>query len=147
MRNVQLTGRIAGFGAQYRAATDDKKAFAVAFINVSLDRKDETTGYTATFPMKLIANAWVADRLNGFQTNDYIVLEGVLEQEADWTNAEGEIVKGGVVVRVSKIDNWGTKESDNAAPAKATPAKASKPAPAKKPAGKPVPPRVSKATN
>lgn len=144
MRNVQLTGRIAGFGFLYKEAEGEKKSFATAFINVSLDRKDETTGYTATFPMKLLANAWIADRLNGFQTGDYIVLEGVLEQEADWTNSEGEIVKGGIVCRVNKIDNWGTKENTAttakpaAKPAKGAPAKPAakgKPAmPARKPA-------------
>lgn len=113
MRRTIISGRIANFGRHYIPAEGDKSAFAVAFVNVSMDRKDEETGYTETKPMKILANSWLADRLNNFEANDYIYLEGKLEVESDYTNNEGELVKGGWIVRVDYIDNWGSKQSSD----------------------------------
>ena len=52
MRNVQVSGRVANFGKVYKAAEGEKSAFCVVFLNMSLDRKDEASGYTATVPVK-----------------------------------------------------------------------------------------------
>ena len=142
MRRTIISGRIANFGRYYKPAEDDKSAFAVAFVNVSMDRKDEETGYTATLsflggsisetkPMKVIANAWLADRLNNFEANDTIYLEGKLEVESDYTNSEGELVKGGWIVRVDFIDNWGSKTSATATPPAKGATKATHAAPTK----------------
>ena len=106
MRRVVISGRIANFGRVFRGAEGDKGAFAVAFVNVSMDRKDEETGYTETKPMKVIGSNWVAERLNNFEANDPIYLEGRLEVENDYTNSEGELVKGGWIVRIDSRDNW-----------------------------------------
>lgn len=136
MRNVQVSGRIANFGKVYKAAEGEKSAFCVVFINMSLDRKDEATGYTATVPVKVTANGYWADRLNAFAPGEMVYLTGKLDKENDWTNQEGELVKGGLYVRCEMIDNWAAN-ADNAteAGAKATPAKpaAKKPAAGKKP--------------
>ena len=142
MRNVQVSGRIANFGKVFKAAEGDKSAFCVVFINMSLDRKDEATGYTATVPVKVTANGYWADRLNSFAPGEMVYLTGKLDKENDWTNNEGEIVKGGLYVRCEMIDNWAAN-ADNAEGASAKPAAkaAGKPAkPTAKAAGKPAKP-------
>ena len=142
MRNVQLSGRVANFGKVFKAAEGDKGAFCVVFLNMSLDRKDEETGYTATVPVKVIANGYWAERLNSFASGEMVYLTGKLDKDSDYTNAEGELVRGGLMVRADMIDNWAANSdatSATSAPAKAAPAKPGKPA---KPASrKPAPPK------
>ena len=142
MRNVQLSGRVANFGKVFKAAEGDKGAFCVVFLNMSLDRKDEETGYTATVPVKVIANGYWAERLNSFASGEMVYLTGKLDKDSDYTNAEGELVRGGLMVRADMIDNWAANSdaaSATTAPAKAAPAKPGKPA---KPASrKPAPPK------
>ena len=134
MRNVQVSGKVANFGRVYKAAEGEKSAFCVVFINMSLDRKDEATGYTATVPVKVTANGYWADRLNAFAAGEMVYLTGKLDKENDWTNNEGELVKGGLYVRCEMIDNWAAN-ADNAAAGANAGAKASpaKPAAGKKP--------------
>ena len=131
MRNVQMSGKVANFGKVYKEAEGDKSAFCVVFLNMSLDRKDEESGYTATVPVKVTANGYWAERLNSFQAGEMVYLTGKLDKENDWTNQEGELVKGGLYVRCEMIDNWAAN-SDNAANAKS--AAPAKPAQGKKPA-------------
>lgn len=137
MRNVQVSGRVANFGKVYKAAEGEKSAFCVVFLNMSLDRKDEETGYTATVPVKITANGYWADRLNSFAPGEMVYLTGKLDKENDWTNNEGELVKGGLYVRCEMIDNWAAN-ADNASTAAAS-NKPAKPA-AGKAAGKPAKP-------
>ena len=80
MRNVTMSGRIANFGKTFKAAEGDKSAFCVAFINMSLDRKDEETGYTATVPVKVLANGYWADRLNAFAAGEMVYLSVKLDK-------------------------------------------------------------------
>ena len=141
MRNVQISGRVANFGKVYKAAEGEKSAFCVVFLNMSLDRKDEESGYTATVPVKVTANGYWADRLNSFAPGEMVYLTGKLDKENDWTNQEGELVKGGLYVRCEMIDNWAAN-ADNAegASAKSAAKAAGKPAPAKPGAKKPAKP-------
>ena len=145
MRNVQLSGKVANFGKIYKAAEGEKGAFCVVFLNMSLDRKDEETGYTATVPVKVIANGYWADRLNSFAPGEMVYLTGKLDKDSDYTNADGELVRGGLMVRCDMIDNWAanSEATASAAPAKAAgkPAKPGKAAPAKPAARKPAPPK------
>ena len=134
MRNVTMSGRIANFGKVYKAAEGEKSAFCVVFLNMSLDRKDEETGYTATVPVKVTANGYWADRLNSFAPGEMVYLTGKLDKENDWTNQEGELVKGGLYVRCEMIDNWAAN-ADNASASTTASAKPAKPA-----AGKPAKP-------
>ena len=140
MRNVQVSGRVANFGKVYKAAEGEKSAFCVVFLNMSLDRKDEETGYTATVPVKVTANGYWADRLNSFAPGEMVYLTGKLDKENDWTNNEGELVKGGLYVRCEMIDNWAAN-ADNASTSTAS-TKPAKPAAGKpaKPTGKPARP-------
>ena len=142
MRNVQLSGRVANFGKVYKEAEGDKGAFCVVFLNMSLDRKDEESGYTATVPVKVTANGYWAERLNAFQAGEMVYLTGKLDKENDWTNQEGELVKGGLYVRCEMIDNWAA-ESNSEASAKPAAKAAGKPAKPGKPAaaGKKMPPK------
>lgn len=135
MRNVQMSGRVANFGKIFKAAEGDKSAFCVVFLNMSLDRKDEESGYTATVPVKVTANGYWAERLNSFAPGEMVYLTGKLDKENDWTNNEGELVKGGLYIRCEMIDNWAAN-ADNAAAGAATGAKKAptKPAAGKKPA-------------
>ena len=136
MRNVQMSGRVANFGKIFKAAEGDKSAFCVVFLNMSLDRKDEESGYTATVPVKVTANGYWAERLNSFAPGEMVYLTGKLDKENDWTNNEGELVKGGLYIRCEMIDNWAAN-ADNAAAGATAGAKAgAKAAPAKPAAGK-----------
>lgn len=139
MRNVQVSGRVANFGKVYKAAEGEKSAFCVVFLNMSLDRKDEATGYTATVPVKVTANGYWADRLNSFAPGEMVYLTGKLDKENDWTNNEGELVKGGLYIRCEMIDNWAAN-ADNAEGAKPAAKAAGKPAPAKPGTKKPTKP-------
>lgn len=132
MRNIQMSGRVANFGKIFKAAEGDKSAFCVVFLNMSLDRKDEESGYTATVPVKVTANGYWAERLNSFASGEMVYLTGKLDKENDWTNNEGELVKGGLYVRCEMIDNWAAN-ADNATASASAGAKA---APAKPAAGK-----------
>ena len=130
MRNVTMSGRIANFGKVFKAAEGEKGAFCVVFLNMSLDRKDEATGYTATVPVKVTASGYWADRLNAFEPGEMVYLTGKLDKENDWTNNEGELVKGGLYIRCEMIDNWAanndnveSKAKTAAKPATGNPAK------------------------
>ena len=141
MRNVQLSGRVANFGKVYKEAEGEKGAFCVVFLNMSLDRKDEETGYTATVPVKVIAGGYWAERLNSFAPGEMVYLTGKLDKDSDYTNAEGELVRGGLMVRCEMIDNWAA-ESNSEASAKPAAKAAGKPAkPGKPAAGKKMPPK------
>ena len=141
MRNVQLSGRVANFGKVYKEAEGEKGAFCVVFLNMSLDRKDEATGYTATVPVKVIAGGYWAERLNSFAPGEMVYLTGKLDKDSDYTNAEGELVRGGLMVRCEMIDNWAAN-SDTASTASAPAKAAGKPAKPAKPASrKPAPPK------
>ena len=142
MRNIQLSGKVANFGKVFKAAEGDKGAFCVVFLNMSLDRKDEETGYTATVPVKVIANGYWAERLNSFASGEMVYLTGKLDKDSDYTNADGELVRGGLMVRADFIDNWAAN-SESTSTASAAPAKtAGKPAKPAKPASrKPAPPK------
>lgn len=135
MRNVQMSGRVANFGKIFKAAEGDKSAFCVVFLNMSLDRKDEESGYTATVPVKVTANGYWAERLNSFAPGEMVYLTGKLDKENDWTNNEGELVKGGLYIRCEMIDNWAANADNAAAAGAATGAKKAptKPAAGKKP--------------
>ena len=141
MRNVQISGRVANFGKVYKEAEGEKGAFCVVFLNMSLDRKDEESGYTATVPVKVIAGGYWAERLNSFASGEMVYLTGKLDKDSDYTNAEGELVRGGLMVRADFIDNWAAN-SDTVSTASASTKVAGKPAKPAKPASrKPAPPK------
>lgn len=133
---TSLNGRIANFGRLYKEAEGEKKSFAVAFVNVDLGVKDPETGYYQSVPVKVVANGFAADKLNQFEANEFICISNAqLSKDQDYTNADGELVKGQLMFRVIEIANWpanyassnnaegGAKKAPAKAPAKAAPAK------------------------
>jgi hypothetical protein len=140
---TSLNGKKAGFGEIYKEAEGDKKSFAVIFMNVELGYKDEATGYQATVPVKIIASGHAADRLHAFENNEFICIDNAqLSKDSDYTNADGELVKGGIVFRAISIANWPANYNANKPASAAAPTKAPSKAPSKAPAkGKPSMPK------
>jgi hypothetical protein len=68
-----------------------------------------------------------------------VYLTGKLDKDSDYTNAEGELVRGGLMVRCEMIDNWAA-DSNSEASAKPAAKAAGKPAPGKPAAKKPAKP-------
>lgn len=149
MRNVSLAGRVKPFGAFYKAGEEKGKgAFATAVVGINLETKDEETGYWKEGLMKIKAFGWTAERLHdSFQTGDYIVFSGRLEMGEDYTDKEGNLVKGTWEVFADRIDNYGTKEGDNSTPAAEAPKAPGKPTPkvAPKTPSAPAAPKMPKA--
>ena len=148
MRNVNVSGKLAGFGKTYKEGEEAKRNFCVAFLNVSLDKKDETTGYMQTTPVKVMCFGFNADKLNQFEVGEMVYVSGKLDIEQDYTNPEtGELVKGRLFIMVDQIDNWPANYNSNKPATAAAPTKAPAKAPSKAPAkGKPaVPPRPARA--
>jgi hypothetical protein len=133
---TSLNGRIANFGRIYKEAEGDKKAFAVAFVNVDLGVKDPETGYYQSVPVKVVANGFAAEKLNQFEANEFICISNAqLSKDQDYTNAEGELVKGQLMFRVLEIANWPANYSANNSNTETKTAPAKKAAPAKTNAG------------
>jgi hypothetical protein len=129
---TSLNGRIANFGRIYKEAEGDKKAFAVAFVNVDLGVKDPETGYYQSVPVKVVANGFAAEKLNQFEANEFICISNAqLSKDQDYTNAEGELVKGQLMFRVLEIANWPANYSANNSNTETKTAPAKKAAPAK----------------
>ena len=146
MRNVNVSGKLAGFGKTYKEGEEAKRNFCVAFLNVSLDKKDEATGYMQTTPVKVMCFGFNADKLNQFEVGEMVYVSGKLDIEQDYTNPEtGELVKGRLFIMVDQIDNWpanynANNKAANNAPAKPAAGKPTK-GPAKPAAKKPAMPK------
>ena len=147
MRNVNVSGKLAGFGKTYKEGEEAKRNFCVAFLNVSLDKKDETTGYMQTTPVKVMCFGFNADKLNQFEVGEMVYVSGKLDIEQDYTNPEtGELVKGRLFIMVDQIDNWPANYNSNKPATAAAPTKAPAKAPSKAPAkGKPSMPKPARA--
>ena len=139
MRNITLSGTVANFGQVDRARTtgegERNDAFCIRFLNVSMDRKDEETGYTKHETIKVLANGYMAERLSKFAPMEKVYITGKLEKEADYVTEE-RTLPGQWIVRIDFIDNWpeaenATSNTTTSAPAPQT----AKPA-AKKPTAK-----------
>ena len=141
LNNVNLQGKVANFGKVYREAEGEKQAFCVVFLNVIISsKKNPETGYYDSMPVKCMAWGYGADRLNAFEPGEEVYLSGSLTKENDWTNNDGELVKGQMMVSVQSVHNFAANYSAGEAPsAKPAASKPSKPA-ATKP-GKPAPKR------
>lgn len=115
MKNLFLSGRLANFGQVTNENTNAEgknNAFAVRFINVTLDKKDEETGYNKQAPMKVIAFGKTAERLASFEPMEHIVLSGKLDKEDDFVTDNGEMRTGSWIVKVDMIDNWSKAENE-----------------------------------
>ena len=142
MRNITISGTIANFGQVDRARTtgegERNDAFTVRFINVSMDRKDESTGYTKHEVMKVLANGYLAERLAKFAPMEKVYIVGKLEKEDDYVT-EDRTVPGQWIVRVDSIDNWPEAANNEDGGSTTTAATTSTKPAAKKPSAKKKP--------
>lgn len=113
MRNVQISGKIAGFEGAifYQPEHTDangktKKAFCRARINVSMDYKEEGSKYDKTELMTIQAFGWLADRLSKFVSNDYIVLHGKLAKTQERVTEDNRVYPAEWIIVADNIDNW-----------------------------------------
>lgn len=142
MRNIIISGTIANFGQitndRTSAENERNNAFTVRFINVSMDRKDEETGYTKHAPIKVLANGYLAERLAKFAPMEKVYLVGKLEKEDDYVT-EDKSIPGQWIIRVDSIDNWPqAADNEDGGTTTTAAAPAAKPA-SKKPAAKKKP--------
>lgn len=141
MRNVTISGTIANFGQVDRARTtgegERNDAFTVRFINVSMDRKDEETGYTKHECIKVLANGYLAERLAKFAPMEKVYMVGKLEKEDDYVT-EDRTIPGQWIVRVDSIDNWPEAANSENDGSSTTATTSTKPA-SKKPSAKKKP--------
>lgn len=150
MKNVFLSGKIANFGQVTNANSNGEgernNAFTVRFVNITLDTKDEETGYNKQAPIKVIAFGRTAERLASFEPMEYVVVSGKLSREDDYVTSDGQSRQGSWMIIAEMIDNWskaeterrfGDNKEESAPETKATKPSAKKPKiPTKKPLAK-----------
>lgn len=143
LNQVNLQGKIANFGKVYRAAEGEKQAFCVAFVNViTSTKKNPETGYYDSVAVKVVGWGYAAERMNAFEPGEEMYFTGSLTKEQDWTNQEGELVKGQLMIAVQSVHNFAKNyNAEGAAPAGAKSASAR---PAKPVADKPAKPAADK---
>lgn len=111
MNNVILQGRIP-FAPNFTPANGDKKAFAFFTLAVQTKQKDEETGYYKELNIRCRVFGGWAESLNAkFEEtgNRTIVdVEGELVQGNDYTNNDGELVKGQLELNVLRIHDFNT---------------------------------------
>lgn len=127
LNGVQLSGRMANFGENYREKTEEKSAFAVRFVNIQLDRKDSEGKYYESRAIKVIANGYNAEKLHNFAPQEEIVFTGILTTDNDWTTDDGELKKGDWLIKINNIANWPEAMSNKTTDEKTTATVSSKP--------------------
>lgn len=137
MNNVQLQGRVAF--VNYKAGEGDKKSFISFAVSYNTGRK-ENPGDQYNKEELYRCKAWgpKADFIhNYFPERSQILIDGELMIGADYTNNEGQLVKGGVEINVRNAHFCGARETQEGGAATST--SAPKPVVAPKPVSpKPV---------
>lgn len=148
MNNVQLQGRVAF--VNYKAGEGDKKSFISFAISYNTGRKENPTDqYNKEELYRCKAWGAKADFIhNYFPEKSQILIDGQLMMGADYTNNDGQLVKGGVEINVRDAHFCGPRENNDSTSASTTkpvvapkPTVAPKPVVAPKPAIKPVMPK------
>ena len=138
MNNVQLQGRVAF--VNYRAAEVDatgketKGAFLSFAISYNTGRKKNPEDqYNREILVRCKSFGKKAEFIyNNFPERSQILIDGFLELGEDYTNKNGELVKGGLEVIIKECHFCGARENNNAqtqqvkptiAPTAPTPAK------------------------
>jgi single-stranded DNA-binding protein len=147
MNNVQLQGRVAF--VNYKAGEGDKKSFISFAISYNTGRKENPTDqYNKEELYRCKAWGAKADFIhNYFPERSQILIDGQLMVGTDYTNNDGQLVKGGVEINIRDVHFCGPRENiesnqtstQSTSPVK--PSVAPKPVVAPKPAIKPVIPR------
>ena len=153
MNNVQLQGRMAFVnyrGAEVDAAGQETKGAFLSFaISYNTGRKKNPSDqYNREILVRCKCFGKKAEFIyNNFPERSQILIDGFLEMGEDYTNKNGELVKGGLEIIVKECHFCGTRETNNATQAPQAPVAPSiAPTPARPamPSIKPIVPKINK---
>lgn len=145
MNNVQLQGRMAF--VNYRGAEVDAtgKETKAAFLSFAISyntgkKKNPTDQYNREILVRCKCFGKKAEFIyNNFPERSQILIDGFLEMGEDYTNKNGELVKGSLEVIVKECHFCGMRETNATAPTAAPVAPTITP---KAPVNKPVMPNI-----
>lgn len=119
MNNVQLQGRVAF--VNYRAAEVDAtgKETKAAFLSFAISyntgrKKNPEDQYNREILVRCKSFGKKAEFIyNNFPERSQILIDGFLELGEDYTNKNGELVKGGLEVIIKECHFCGTRETNS----------------------------------
>lgn len=104
MNKVLLNGRLPRFEGSYTKGEGEKKSFLSWCISVKRDFKKPDEQYYPEDLLKFKAFGPKADFImNNFTQGDGMILIGKLQVEEDYTDKNGNPVKGGMVIMVDEV--------------------------------------------
>lgn len=116
LNKVILNGKLPRFEAIYSKGEGEKKSYLTWCISVKRDYKKPDEQYYKEDLIKFKAFGPKADFImNNFAMGDGLILEGKLQIEDDYTDKEGNAVKGQLFVMVDAITfaDYKTSNSEN----------------------------------
>lgn len=134
LNNVTIQGRVAF--VNYKQGEGDKKSFINFCVSWQSNEKEEGSKYYKEKLFRCKAFGQRADFIaNNFPEKSQILVEGQLDLGNDYTNANGDLVKGGIEIIVNNVHFCGMREaSSNSNPAPAKTAAPTMPKPVAAPA-------------
>lgn len=114
MNKVLLNGRLPRFEGTYVKGEGDKKSFLSWCISVKRSYKKPDEQYYPEDLLRFKAFGPKADHImNNFAMGDGLILEGTLQVEDNYTDKDGNEVKGQMVIMVESV-NFADGRSANA---------------------------------
>lgn len=104
LNKVLLNGRLPRFEGNYTKGNESSKSFLSWCISVKRDYKKPDEQYYPEDLLKFKAFGPKADFImNNFGQGDGLILIGKLQVEDDYTDKQGNQVKGGMVIMVDEV--------------------------------------------
>lgn len=104
MNKVLLNGKLPRFEGNYTKGNESSKSFLSWCISVKRDYKKPDEQYYPEDLLKFKAFGPKADFImNNFGQGDGLILIGKLQVEDDYTDKQGNQVKGGMVIMVDEV--------------------------------------------
>lgn len=104
LNKVLLNGRLPRFEGNYTKGNESSKSFLSWCISVKRDYKKPDEQYYPEDLLKFKAFGPKADFImNNFEQGDGLILIGKLQVEDDYTDKQGNQVKGGIVIMVDEV--------------------------------------------
>lgn len=104
LNKVLLNGRLPRFEGNYTKGNESSKSFLSWCISVKRDYKKPDEQYYPEDLLKFKAFGPKADFImNNFGQGDGLILIGKLQVEDDYTDKQGNQVKGGIVIMVDEV--------------------------------------------
>lgn len=112
MNKVLLNGRLPRFEGNYTKGNESSKSFLSWCISVKRDYKKPDEQYYPEDLLKFKAFGPKADFImNNFGQGDGLIIIGKLQVEDDYTDKNGNQVKGGMVIMVDEVSFADSKAS------------------------------------